>query len=621
MLCTLAIRADADDLHAQFSIAVEIYRDAVAAAIRDNPNATNISNINRELDRNINNAARQLGLSASGNNRGNTGGEIVDDRDQSAAAVRARQRDCEASGGTWESVRATAGATNRCNCGDGLMTATRSRTFNVPLTCRPQTAEALAEADQRYAEARAREMSAANRALAAASVGAIGMGMTDMMAGRAQQQVDENRAREISVIEQSLNCGVQGNQRIGSGQSGNAPMMPRNVVEMAEEYATLAARVRSIREQLGIPLGIEGEALLDMGRAYDVVAAQEFVFTGGFSTAAERVASGDAAARAQRGQTMALVGVGAAIVGDIALNVINDGRLGRGDVARYMPTRPEMAPAAAEPDTGPQQICAPDAQESRTRDGVTETRTCSGDGRRWSGWIPPGAGLLCTPNAIEPCAEGEPEGIRQCAADGRSWSACVSTLTDGGNDDGSEDEGDGDGNGDTERQDTPAPATTSSCTGYERIAHSGPQGRNAGIRACPANMMPAGATRANQWCDEAVGRWRGACNALACDNNHTHDPRNFRCVERVPEETVTFGEMEVLGCRPGDPNCCAPGTSDTRPGQMPNSRQVRICNDNRSWNAWQTECNPGHRPVNRMCIPCIVGQPCPSGMLEGPARG
>ncbi|MCL2758342.1 MAG: trypsin-like serine protease [Alphaproteobacteria bacterium] len=183
----------------------------------------------------------------------------------------------------------------------------------------------LSEKMQRYREARARETSLANRLLTAASIYTIGTGMTDMMAGRAQQEVDERYARQVGVIEQSLNCGIDGHQRIRHEQSGNAPMMPRDMVEMAQEYASIAANVRFIREQLGIPVGIAGEIPVDMRTAYAATAAQEFVFTGGFRTAQERAESGDAASRAQRGRNMALFGTVGAVGGDLLINQIMPG--------------------------------------------------------------------------------------------------------------------------------------------------------------------------------------------------------------------------------------------------------------------------------------------------------
>jgi len=196
------------------------------------------------------------------------------------------------------------------------------------------------EAEQALAEARAREQSIANRLLTAASIGAIATGASDMMAGQAQAASDDRWARSIENLTQSFRCTIPGQSSLIGGQSGHAPMEPRSIVELRAEYVGttgrpgLAQRVREMKEVLGLPPGIESQLVIDMGSTYDAIGAMDTTFTGGFDGAVERRDSGAAAARAQRGQNMAVAGVAASVGANVLMNHLIPS-IGAGDASRH----------------------------------------------------------------------------------------------------------------------------------------------------------------------------------------------------------------------------------------------------------------------------------------------
>ena len=176
-------------------------------------------------------------------------------------------------------------------------------------------------------DARAREASLANRALTGVTMGAMGVGLAQAGQGMAERRADDRWAAEIAALTDSFRCGISGQgHNIRHNETGTVPRESTRFREIRLEYLGndveegLAQRVRRLKERLGMPPGIESEAILDTRGLYTADARMDQGFTGGFTTAQDRADAGDGARRAQTGAIVAGAGLAVGVVGNWAFN-------------------------------------------------------------------------------------------------------------------------------------------------------------------------------------------------------------------------------------------------------------------------------------------------------------
>lgn len=190
------------------------------------------------------------------------------------------------------------------------------------------------ELQQKAAEAKAREQSLANRMLGGAAIGAAGIGGMQFMQGMAEKSADEESAADIAAYMDTINCSISGvGGRVRHGDTGIAPAFSASAIQLKSNFMTLADRTRAAKENLGLKPGIESEAIIDKSSLHN---HEDFDIarTTRYDTAQQRLDSGDAANRMQRGQNLALGGIIGGFVGNLAINEIFP-KIGAGDPTKY----------------------------------------------------------------------------------------------------------------------------------------------------------------------------------------------------------------------------------------------------------------------------------------------
>ncbi|MDR1361270.1 MAG: hypothetical protein LBJ18_03095 [Rickettsiales bacterium] len=109
-----------------------------------------------------------------------------------------------------------------------------------------------------------KENSAANKALGAGAMGAVGMGGKMLLSGMAEQSADKAIQEEMQGVLNSMYCKVPNGTKINYGTTDNP--LPGDGVAMAEmraEYERIATQLKSDKEMLGMLPGIESETVFD----------------------------------------------------------------------------------------------------------------------------------------------------------------------------------------------------------------------------------------------------------------------------------------------------------------------------------------------------------------------
>lgn len=178
-----------------------------------------------------------------------------------------------------------------------------------------------------------KEQSLANRTLGAASIGATGIGASQLMSGRAEQRADEQAENQMKALLATFSCDYGQGRNITGGTEevilpGGNTLMP-----LYTEYKTLATELKNTKEALGMTPGIESEVIFDKAETglYDnaSLGRQSGAFTSvsralsdptGADADAWAQQKADAADKTKTGAIVAGTGIAAGIVGNLALN-------------------------------------------------------------------------------------------------------------------------------------------------------------------------------------------------------------------------------------------------------------------------------------------------------------
>ena len=152
-----------------------------------------------------------------------------------------------------------------------------------PQMSKEEREKLIAEKQQAYDAARAKETSTANKALGAASMAASGIGAMELASAMAEKRADENAEADMTAYLATFRCDYGDGKSFKGGETeiqlpgGNA------LIGIYTEYMQLAADLKIRKQALGIKPGIESEVVLDASQTglYDdvSVAPAEGVFT------------------------------------------------------------------------------------------------------------------------------------------------------------------------------------------------------------------------------------------------------------------------------------------------------------------------------------------------------
>ena len=176
-----------------------------------------------------------------------------------------------------------------------------------------------------------KETSTANKALGAASMGATGLGVSQILQSTAEQNSDQRAESDMAAYLETFRCDFGNGQNIRGGQTAIVLPAGNALMQLYNEYKTLAQDLKSAKETLGMSPGIESETIFDKANTglYDNVSIGK---TDGAFTSLSRALADPTGTDAtewddQKSDTSktlktGMITTGAGIVGGIAGNML-----------------------------------------------------------------------------------------------------------------------------------------------------------------------------------------------------------------------------------------------------------------------------------------------------------
>ncbi len=202
------------------------------------------------------------------------------------------------------------------------------------------------ELQENYDKAKANEQSLANRTLGAAAIGSMGIGAMQAMSGKAEQSEDAEAEANMKAYIQTFRCDYGQGRNIQGGDKGIEVPGANALLNLRQQYMTLAQSLKDSKESLEMAPGIESEVILSASDTglYDNAALGN---TGGKYTSIYRALtdenSADAKAwqeqkdasakKVKTGLTVAGIGAAVGVVGNIATSVAG-GKENSADIMR-----------------------------------------------------------------------------------------------------------------------------------------------------------------------------------------------------------------------------------------------------------------------------------------------
>lgn len=181
--------------------------------------------------------------------------------------------------------------------------------------------------------AHARETSLANRLLSGATMAATGIGGMQLASGMAEKAAMEDAERDMRAYLATFVCDYGSGRNIKGGEVDiELPVSPE-IATLKSEYIALAMDIKSRKEALGMPPGIESELVLDssssglyenesIGKTDGVYTSVSRALTDENSEDASEWASQKEAVneKIKVGATVGGVGLGGGAVGNLIIN-------------------------------------------------------------------------------------------------------------------------------------------------------------------------------------------------------------------------------------------------------------------------------------------------------------
>ncbi len=296
----------------------------------------------------------------------------------------------------------------------------------------------IAELQENVDAMREREQSLANRMVGGASMGAMGIGGTQVASALAEQNADADAERDMAAYLATFKCDYGAGMTITGGETGIVLPGANVLLPIYNEYTTLAADLKTRKESLGMAPGIESEVILDAATSglYDNVSTG--ITDGAYASISRALSNptGSDAAEwaAQRAETASQLTTGAIVAGagalvGIAGNVLtnyvgdkpremSDEIISEYDAKRRL-IRTELAEVEQESET--EALASAPTVEPGKEPSTAETN-CESDDGEWNGTT-----CICPGDKIwneksEECEDPEPsESQTRCQDTGGTW--------------------------------------------------------------------------------------------------------------------------------------------------------------------------------------------------------
>ena len=157
---------------------------------------------------------------------------------------------------------------NQCGCKDEVSDFVyneESKTGQCVVNPEKEKAKALKDKKQAYDDAKNKEQSLANRTLTAATTAATGLGMMELMMGKAEQKADADAEQDMAAYMATMRCTYAGGKSVKAGPEevelpgGN----DGKLMSYRSEYIALAKSLKERKTAMDMLPGIESEEILD----------------------------------------------------------------------------------------------------------------------------------------------------------------------------------------------------------------------------------------------------------------------------------------------------------------------------------------------------------------------
>ncbi len=218
-------------------------------------------------------------------------------------------------------------------CKDGYTVADDKMTCIKPILSEEDSKKQIEELQKNADEMKAKEQSAANKLLGAASIGAMGIGGMQALSALSEQSADTAAEQDMTAYLATFRCDYGQGRNIRGGESNIVLPGGNELFPLYTEYIALASNLKTRKEALGMQPGIESEIIYDKATTglYDDVSTGKV--DGSFASIAAALTNPNSAAAvawneqqsatAQKLKTGAITaGVGAlvGIAGNLAIN-------------------------------------------------------------------------------------------------------------------------------------------------------------------------------------------------------------------------------------------------------------------------------------------------------------
>ena len=123
------------------------------------------------------------------------------------------------------------------------------------------TYDKLTELEYKYNLSYSRGQSFANRMLGAAAIGAGGIGGMMLVSGLAESAADAAAERDMAAYIATFKCDYGNGKNINGGEKGIILPGANNLLALRTEYISLASDIKTRKESLELPPGIETEVI------------------------------------------------------------------------------------------------------------------------------------------------------------------------------------------------------------------------------------------------------------------------------------------------------------------------------------------------------------------------
>ena len=218
-------------------------------------------------------------------------------------------------------------------CGDEYRPSNDRRSCIRPTLTEEESQKKIDELQKNADAMRETEQSTANKLLGGASIAATGIGGMQLASAIAENRADDAAERDMAAYLATFRCDYGQGRNIMGGETDVQLPGANQLLPLYQEFTTLAADLKTRKDALELPAGIESEVILDsatMGLYDD----ESLGITDGAYTSLSRALSdpdgADAAEWAQQrsdtksqlttGAVMAGVGIVGGVVGNLLIN-------------------------------------------------------------------------------------------------------------------------------------------------------------------------------------------------------------------------------------------------------------------------------------------------------------